>query len=308
MTTETTGAGAEQSAKRIPQPLTGAELAIHRESRANREYWKAQAIEIMAAHPGKDYLIVPGWRATRLRRPERDVRGLRQARPRHARSRHESGRATAPGGRRLAAGHPEVRIFLGAFLLLERGSGVAPPERFAPAIELRLLGSERGERSERVDFQIDTGAEMTTLSPVTPDGCSVRHSAGSTSTITPIVSSRWGPAGKRSSQSEWISLSPCTTMWTRPNGSQIPSWSPNQTLTTSTIPTPAAGIGTRPPSSDAISCSISTCSCPPAPTRSISRCPIPRNPLNNSSPAERGAMPKAEGGCGAVALGSAGHG
>lgn len=60
MTTETTDAGAGQSAKRMPQPLTGAELAIHRESRANREYWKAQAIEIMAAHPGKDYLIVRG--------------------------------------------------------------------------------------------------------------------------------------------------------------------------------------------------------------------------------------------------------
>ena len=56
-----------------------------------------------------------------------------------------------------------MRIFRGAFLLLERGSGVAPPERFAPAIELRLLGSERGEHRERVDFQIDTGAEMTTL-------------------------------------------------------------------------------------------------------------------------------------------------
>ena len=60
MTTETTDAGAGESAKSAPQPLTGAALAIHRESRANRDYWKAHAIEIMTAHPGKDYLIVRG--------------------------------------------------------------------------------------------------------------------------------------------------------------------------------------------------------------------------------------------------------
>ena len=60
MTTETTDAGAGESAKSTPQPLTGAALAIHRESRANRDYWKAHAIEIMTAHPGKDYLIVRG--------------------------------------------------------------------------------------------------------------------------------------------------------------------------------------------------------------------------------------------------------
>ena len=60
MTTETTDAGAGESAKSAPQPLTGAALAIHRESRTNRDYWKAHAIEIMTAHPGKDYLIVRG--------------------------------------------------------------------------------------------------------------------------------------------------------------------------------------------------------------------------------------------------------
>ena len=60
MTTETTDAGAGESAKSAPQPLTGAALAIHRESRANREYWKAHHLEILAEHPSKDYLIVRG--------------------------------------------------------------------------------------------------------------------------------------------------------------------------------------------------------------------------------------------------------
>ena len=60
MTTETTDAGAGQSAKRVPQPLTGAALEIHRESRANREYWRAHHVQILTEHPGKDYLIVRG--------------------------------------------------------------------------------------------------------------------------------------------------------------------------------------------------------------------------------------------------------
>ena len=60
MTTETTDAGAGESAKSAPQPLTGAALAIHRESQANRGYWKAHHVEILAEHPGKDYLIVRG--------------------------------------------------------------------------------------------------------------------------------------------------------------------------------------------------------------------------------------------------------
>ena len=52
--------GQGQSAKSTPQPLTGAALAIHRESRANRDYWKAHHVEIQTEHPDKDYLIVRG--------------------------------------------------------------------------------------------------------------------------------------------------------------------------------------------------------------------------------------------------------
>ena len=35
-------------------------MAIHRESRANRAYWQTHHLEIMAEHPGKDYLIIRG--------------------------------------------------------------------------------------------------------------------------------------------------------------------------------------------------------------------------------------------------------
>lgn len=60
MTTEATDAGAAQEAKSPAKPLTGAELAVHRESRANRAYWQTHHLEIMAEHPGKDYLIIRG--------------------------------------------------------------------------------------------------------------------------------------------------------------------------------------------------------------------------------------------------------
>lgn len=59
MTTEATTAAATQPALRS-QPLAGANLAIHRESRANRAYWKEHHLEILATHPGKDFLIVRG--------------------------------------------------------------------------------------------------------------------------------------------------------------------------------------------------------------------------------------------------------
>lgn len=55
-----------------------------------------------------------------------------------------------------------MRVFPGALLLFDHTGEFPSPERFAPAIELRV--AEDG-RDARIDFLIDTGNETTTLYP-----------------------------------------------------------------------------------------------------------------------------------------------
>lgn len=55
-----------------------------------------------------------------------------------------------------------MRIFPGALLLFDDLGGLPTPQRFAPAIELRVADNSRGAR---IDFLIDTGTETTTLYP-----------------------------------------------------------------------------------------------------------------------------------------------